>query len=200
MEKQLLYFKSFISNLERYHQEEGEKRDTVKKLVFYGVKIINGFSRKQNETLESITKMFQFIVFINEIIGMLTPSEFVNIFPISKEYRGHKWGVKDYFYTRRYIDSLEVDKPIGAGDKVLLFLWEYCNWDITEFVVESMSCISDFNRYQGEPTLAQGFAEAMGVNLYAMHEDDKGNKLLIDKKGKVVKVSKTRPEYLKVVK
>ena len=59
-------------------------------------------------------------------------------------------GNERLFYTKEYIDSLEVDKPIGAEDKVLEFLWEYHNWDITEFVVESMSCISDYNRLQGD--------------------------------------------------
>ncbi|OZV10755.1 hypothetical protein CIW83_18210 [Tissierella sp. P1] len=200
MEKQLLYFKNFIDNLENYQKEEGKEKDTVKKLVFYGVKTINRFHKEQNETLETVIERFQLISFINSIIGLLTPNEFVNIFPIFKEYKGHKWEMKDYFYTKRYIDSLDKDKPIGTEEEVFNFLWEYHNWDITEFMVENMSCISDLRRLEGQPSLIEEWASDNGIKTYTMHEDDKGNKFLIDKEGKTTKVSKPRPRYLKVVK
>lgn len=199
MEKELLYFENFRDNFEKYQKEEKD-RDIIKKLSFYGVNIVKGFFRKQNQSLEENIDRFHFISLIKNIMGELTPNEFMNVFPISKDYKGHKWGMKDYFYTKKYIDSLEVDKPIGSEDEILKFLWEYHNWDITEFVVESMSCISDFNTLQGEQTLIEGFAQTIGIDLYEVHEDGKGNKFLIDKKGNATKISKPRPRYLKVVK
>jgi len=55
-------------------------------------------------------------------LGWLTPSEFMTISPIEKEYNGHKWGFKDYFYTRDYINTLDPSKPIGQ-EEALHFIW-----------------------------------------------------------------------------
>jgi hypothetical protein len=54
-------------------------------------------------------------------IGSLKPAELVNIFPIEKTYDGDRWGVKDYFYTRDYLNTLDPDKPIGENALDLCF-------------------------------------------------------------------------------
>ena len=75
------------------------------------------------------------------------------MFPIDKDYKGNKWGLKDYFYTRDYINGLEQDKPIG--EEILKFLWEYQNKDITDFNVCCMEAMSNLRKLDGLPSLAE---------------------------------------------
>lgn len=42
---------------------------------------------------------------VNCLTGCLTPSLFNQIFPIKKDYNGQKWGIKDYFSTKNYIEE-----------------------------------------------------------------------------------------------
>ncbi|GAB6151770.1 hypothetical protein JCM17380_05200 [Desulfosporosinus burensis] len=51
------------------------------------------------------------------------PYESVNLLPIRKDYRGHKYESKDYFYTRDYIKGLD---PSG-GRLFCVFGYTYKN-------------------------------------------------------------------------
>ena len=69
-------------------------------------------------------------------MGTLKPKEFMELYPIPKEYDGHKYEIKDYFYTRDYIKGLEQENPIGT--EVFNLLWEYQNRDLIHFNVNFM--------------------------------------------------------------
>lgn len=198
-----LYLDSFIRAVKEFADDPDNKDSTIhiERAILYGVKAINVKPKDDYLIREHIENEFSFINAITKLMGTLTPGEFMQVFPIEKEYKGHKWGMKDYFYTRDYIKTLDPDKPIGPDDEILEFLWEYHNWEISLFVVASMECISNWNRLNGEPTFMDEFAEEMGLKTYTMHTDNQGNSFMLDgETGKTMKVSKPRPKHLKVVK
>ncbi|WP_195837982.1 hypothetical protein [Tissierella pigra] len=196
-----IYMRAYLKSLTKILQEENRVLEHIKKTVFYGVKSIITRPRSDYITREEVEQRFQTINIIQDCIGLLTSREFMNIFPIAKEYDGDKWQVKDYFYTMNYINTLDLDAPIGTGEKALNFLWEYYNRDILRFVVEGMCCMSDLRKLQGQPSLMEEWATKNAIKTYTMHTDSRGNQFLLDKKiGTTAKVSKPRPKHLKVIK
>jgi len=78
----------------------------------------------------------------------LTPREFVNQFPITKEYHGAKYGAKDYFYSIKMMKALTQDKPLGHD--ILNLLYKYPNFHITEFAIKLKTNICRLKRFDGE--------------------------------------------------
>jgi hypothetical protein len=178
---------------------DNESRHILKRIIYYGVKAVNTTPEPEHITREAAETNFQFISIIKDLMALLTPIEFMQMFPIEKDYKGHRWGFKDFFYTRDYINGLEQGKPIGG--EILNFLWEYQNKDITEFNISSMEALSNLRKLDGLPSLAEEFADEMGLKTYTVHTDSKGREFLIDKDtGKTMRVKKSKPRYLKLVK
>lgn len=170
--------------------------EAIKKLIFYGVRVVN---TKQNPPADEVLQGFQFADTVQFLIGLLTPAEFANLFPITKDFDGHKYGVKDYFYTRDYIKTLP-DEPIGSTKQVMEFLWEYHNWEISEFAVNVLGYVSDLRELEGQPSIMKEFCDNNGIKTYTMHTDQKGKKFMVDNEtGKSFRVKRKRPRYLKPV-
>ncbi|HDK7140050.1 TPA: phage infection protein [Clostridium botulinum] len=202
-----LYEKAFNNVLNEYktnyaNKIELDRKPLIKKLITYGVKIVNckrrikdnGITTKENAEVE-----FNFVEIIKDLMSLLTPREFMQLFPIDKEYKGYRYSMKDYFYTINYIKDFDQDSSIG--DKILEFLWEYHNWEITNFNVELMCSVSKLRKFQGEPSIMEEFAETMGIKTYTMHIDAKGKQFLFEKEtGKTIRVNKPKEKHLKVIK
>lgn len=166
----------------------------IKQNIFFLVKIIN--MKPKPENYQEAHSDFQLHSVLKQMIEQLTPAEFMQLFPIKKEYDGHKYGVKDYFYTIDYIESLEQDKPIKDG---LRFLTEYCNDDIHELNVNMMMNLSYLRQMQGKPSLAADWARINGIETYTKYTDHAGDEFLIDEQGKTQKIIKPRPKHLRLV-
>lgn len=199
-----LYLNAYINTLKEYVKahEENPEQDTktiFKKLIVYGVKVINTKEEPEYIDRETAENDFQFASTIKGLMATLTPKEFTELYPIAKEYDGHKYDAKDYFYTKDYIGTLDQNKPIG--DEILHFIWEYHNWELTEFNVEIMRCISRLRRLEGQPSLMEEFANEMGIKTYSMHKDQNGNQFMIDNETrKPIKISKPKAKHLKIIK
>lgn len=204
--KNQLYYTAYIKSLfecqeicEDMAKTDEEIKDLLKKVIVYGVKFINTKEYPEYISKEEAAEDFDFICSVKDMMSRLTPKEFIQIYPISKEYEGHKYGMKDYFYTRDYINTLDQRKPIG--DEIMHFLWEFHNWELTDFNVEIMQCMSRINRLNGEPTLAESFADTMGMKTYTMHTDSNGKQFLFDKEtGKTTRLRNPKSKHLKLVK
>lgn len=176
-----------------------EARGLLKKVIYYGMKAINTKSEPEYVTEEAAETDFQFVSIVKDLMALLTPIEFIQMFPIDKDYKGSRWGLKDYFYTRDYINSIEQDKPIG--EEIPKFLWEYQNKDITDFNVCCMEAMSNLRKLDGLPSLAEEFADAMGLKTYTEYKGSKGQRFLIDRQtGKTMRVKEPKPRYLKLMK
>jgi hypothetical protein len=192
-----LYEKAYINTLKAYQENLSDITETVKKAVFYGVKMVNTKELDDVIIREEAEYDFAFANLVISMMATLTPKEFMNIFPIEKEYDGHKWGMKDYFYTMEYIKTLDLDKPIG--EKIFDFLWEYMNEDITRFMIKLLQFTSRLRQLEGKPTLVEEFADMMGIKTYKLFRDEKGREFLLDSEtGKTMRVKPKR--RLKLIK
>lgn len=197
-----IYLRMFMKAVQELKNQkeimQSVSKDTYKRAIFTGVRFINNVSNdlKGHKYVEA---KFDLIVYVKELIGFLTPREFMSIFPIAKEYKGNKHGMKDYFSTMKSIDEMGIDKQIG--DNVSLFLWDYHNWeDVTEFVVGSMEVVSTLRQAEGEKSLGEEFAERLGIDTYTKHEGKGGKEYITnDRTGEIQEVKKSRPRYLKPV-
>ncbi|KRN31132.1 hypothetical protein [Liquorilactobacillus mali] len=105
---------------------------------------------------------------ITDLIEQLTPKQFCQIIPIKKDFSGHKWGCKDYFYTRDWIE-----KNIGWDSKIpdgFQFLMEYWADDIFNLSSWMMTVISDNQRRQSGKSLFKKFAEENGIKFHTLEE------------------------------
>jgi hypothetical protein len=174
-----------------------------KKIIVAGVKYINTSRPTKDRTdAEQLQRRFYIIEYIEAWMTRLTPNKFMQLFPIKKKYDGEKWGRKDYFYTLEYIKTLDTDKPIGDGKKLMDFLWEYQNREINEFLVELLSTTDDLMHQQGKDGPIDKLIEDLDVTPYYMQKDEAtGQEYLLDgNTGKTVPIKKNIPRYLKLVK
>ncbi|MCP2240203.1 hypothetical protein [Thermoanaerobacterium thermosaccharolyticum] len=184
-----MYKKAYVNTLKAY-QIGQDTLPIIKKAIFYGVKIIN--TMRDENLDEDLIYNFKLINSIIDMMSTITPKEFINIFPIKKDYKGYKFDTKDYFYTIDYLKTLDLDTPIG--DKILDFLWEYVNDDIHEFVVKMLLTMSHLRQMEGEPSIAEEFANMMGIKTYKVYTDDKGKKFLYDgETGKTMPIKEQKP-------
>lgn len=198
----LLYSGVFVNELElaiqKYATIKEYDKDTLKKLIWSGTKMIIT-SESRSHYKEDLLEELAMITSIDLMMSLLTPKEFETIFPIDKEYNGEKWGAKDYFYTRKYIEEFGKNKVIGSN--IEEFLWEYLNHTIRSYVVKKMMILSSIRRIETGKGIMEEFLEEQGVPTYTMYEDDDGKKFLENRQtGEVFEVKKPRPKYLKVVK
>lgn len=202
-----LYSIAFTNTLKRAEKEAKETKDFQfddlgldirKKIVLYYVKKINA-TNLDTYDYELFVGEFNLISMINSIIGTLTPREFQSIFPIAKDYDGEKYEMKDYFYTKQFIEEFGMDRVIG--EEATRFHWKYHNRELTEFASQTMSVMSAIRRAEGGKGIMEEFLEEQGVTTYTQITGAKGNKFLRNNDtGEMIKIRKPRPRHLKVVK
>lgn len=177
--------------------------DDTKKLVFYSVKYVNTQCDNEFNTVDDAERFHGLVMATRDVIGLLTPNQFVNVFPIEKKYNGHKYQSKDYFYTTNYLNTLEKDKPIKDqsmdGGTIIGFLWEYHNWEVREFTVALMTSLSRLQRLNGEPTVTDSLFNMLGLETHTLYESN-GKQFLLHASGKTQGLRKKTPRYLKLIK
>lgn len=190
------YLDCFIRNVEVI-AENTDDRQTIKKVVFYGVKYINTSSRI-NE-YELLMRRLDTICYIKYIAGALTPADLLQIFPVEKVYNGEKHQVKDYFSTMDKLRQHGLNKPMGK--EVTSIFWDYRNDKIVKLEVECMVVMSEIRRAEGKPGLMEEFLAEQGIPMYSMGTDHKGRKYLINSEtGEAQRIYKKKPRYLKLMK
>lgn len=197
----LNFMNMFSSALMEREQEMKNNKpfalETKRKLVLIGVKAIN-MRKAEAKTHDQLMAVFHTIDYIKSVIAQLTPNEFQTIFPIEKEYKGKRFGIKDYFYTIKYINEIGCNDTIGHN--IDEFLWEYQNWELNDFVAEMMCVVSDLRRLEGKKSVMEEFLEEKGVATYTKQTDSQGQEILINNKtGEVNRIKKSKPKHLKLV-
>lgn len=188
-----MYLNAYRNTLNN-HEGDMYDKDLLKKLIFLCVKII--INKPKPANYQEAHSEFELYYTLKIMMQALTPKEFMNIFPIKKEYDGHKYGAKDYFYTMDHLKTIDCDKPIEDADD---FMWYYWNDDIHDLNVNMMMNLSYLRQMQGEPSLAEEWASENEIPMYTKHEDAAGNEYLLDEYGKTIKVNKPRPKHLRLV-
>jgi hypothetical protein len=197
---QELYKNAFVNAMIKAQDTLIEDRESLKKVVYYGVKYIDQKERRDiSFTREQAEAEFSLLCLIKDIMKLLTLGEFINIFPIPKEYDGEKWLTKDYFYAIREFGKYDINNPISTNLEDIL--WDTMNNDIFAFNAYLFSVMSCLRRLQGEKGIMEEFFEDQGVEMLHMHESNDVKYLQSSKTGKSfpIKTVKKKPKYLKVV-
>ena len=193
-----LYADAIVRTLERLKAAPEDKQENLR-AIFYGVKLI-GVTDNRALSAEGAYSRFWMIEAIKARMNSITPRELMQLFPVKKEYKGHKWGSKDYFYTMDVLRQHGLDKPMGGDVDDLL--WNYMNSAIGEFVVASLGAMDELRRHSGEQSLIEEFAERNGMKLprYTMSKDKQGRRWLTnDETGGRQRVKVKRPKYLRAI-
>lgn len=161
------------------------KNKNLRNCVYWGIVATNTHHKELGR---------EFIFSIYELIQTLTYKQFIEIFPIDKDYDG-KGNWKDYFTTIEYLKNKDLNKVIG--ENAYNFLSNYHNHRVLIFLVDLQMSIDEL--YE-EITGINPFDEFIAENnipTYTMHEVD-GKKFLMDSNGKTIPIKKKT--NLKVIK
>lgn len=134
---------------------------------------------------DDITTIEQKEIFMNMYLNSLkltTYKEFMEIYPIEKRYDGDKWETKDYFYTKKYMESIDLDELIGDDDTAIDLAFSYANDELLEIFPTLMCTMSAIMRKEK----GIGIAEAFVYGDTYQH-DSKGNIITTTPDGKIHK-------------
>lgn len=143
--------KRFTETVIEEHEEDNLDVNQIQKFIFLNVKIV-ATSKRVGDEDNILLKMqpmerYAYLDSIVQTIGLLTPKQLIEVFPIHKTYDGDKYQMKDYFYTKEEINKIGVDSSIG--NKSFELLWDYENNDLRNFLVETVSAMNLVNMYRG---------------------------------------------------
>lgn len=170
------YINACMRSIKNHYEALGNKdKEAITRVVFYGIKTM--IQKTEASDHEEALSDFEMIGALKQFIGELTPNEFMNMFPISKVYDGDRYEIKDYFYTRDYINKMDKEAPIG--DKALELLMEYTNDDIDKFNLRSVMTLSALRRYDGHLDLMEEFLAADGMDTPNTFKNTKGEPMYV---------------------
>lgn len=164
--KRRLWHRAYKRALERINdpQDNRTTETKIQQVVFYGVKCFGQWDDKKQITPEKrMDGINQTII----LMGLLTPREFMNIFPPRKNYDGDRWQMKDYFYTVNYLEMIGMDTPLG--EKSFEFVMEYWNTDSMRFAVNAMSALSDIYKEKTGIGIMEEFMLKNGIEPYGFY-------------------------------
>lgn len=151
-EKNTIYSDAYQRFIQKNQPETIDKwpEDKMKQYIFLGIKAygVEYARRKKRPGVQGITSRYAELSAIMQSIGMMTPKQLQQIFPISKEYDGDKYEMKDYYFTLHALEKAGMDKPIGSEMEAAHLLWDYQNTDIRFFLMAYMGCIEDMYTYE----------------------------------------------------
>lgn len=133
-------------------------------------------------------------------MSQLTTNELATIFPIEKDYDGHKYECKDYFYTIEKIKEIGLDKIIGNKIEDLLF--DYQNKEIRDFSVHCMMLYSNLMKIETGKGIMERWAEKNNITTYKIYKDETTGKeyMYNTKTCKTKPIRKRMQRYLKILK
>ena len=143
---------------------------------------------------EVIEAGFDTLEFVSHVLRYFTPNEFMQMFPVEKDYDGHRYDVKDYFTTMETVRGIGIHNRIG--DRVEDFLFDYCNDDIDEYMVTWMTIVNRMHQLNGGRDMLIEFMEEQGMHPQTFHEED--GYLINDETGEKYEIKKPTQKVKKL--
>lgn len=173
----------------------------LKKSIFYGIKYFVGVKLNTEMTYRDFLLLFVTMQDLNSSIRELYIKDFINMFPILKEYDGKRYECKDYFSTTEYLSTLNTNDRFETEEKIQEFFSYYYNNDIINYVVKQYLIVDKLRRFENMPSLMESFIDEIDkehkIDTYTYHE--KEGYLYNKNTGKTIKVTKAKkrkPKYL----
>lgn len=201
------YIKIYGRLLQEHFQGKTRSKEWVKRFVYLSVKgapiiyekDLNPGKGEEYPTEEHLKEILSSMLMVSREIGLLTPNEFMTIFPVEKYYDGERDGEKDYYSTMEVLKKIGMNNPIG--EHVDMLLRDYQNPHLVDFCVFKMMLISLIRQCQGFPSLGEQFAKRFGIRTLRKVTDDKGKQFMYDPANQMTfPIVKKYPRYLRVIK
>lgn len=189
------YERAIIRFLNNYGDSILDKEAAMKYIFLNLKKIVLERRDEKQCTYKELNNRLQHMFLLTDLMSVLTPNEFIRMFPIPKEYDGERYSMKDYFSTIKEVRKYKPDEPIGQ-ENINKFLAEYYNWDVMEFEVAKLSTISDIRRMEGQKDLLEEFAEKNGVELQTFYQE--GDYMVDRETGERFKIQKPKSKLRKL--
>lgn len=197
--KHELYKKALERTMNKFSSNHDHDIESLSKIIFYSVRISGTQPKKQTYTREELILDNDRNMGILKMIGILTPTEFMRIFPIAKEYDAKQY--YSYFSTIDYLETLPPGKLIGNPEAAFLFLYKYHNEYIDDFITKILCCWSSLRRLEGRPSFAEEYVTENMIKSDTGRIGQNGLKFLKHNETcKSSRVNKQMPRYLKLVK
>lgn len=193
--------------------EKGKKpfnKTVYMRFVFYYVKQIKSlqmaveepdFFSDDFETGTLVMKtMHSMIKTLQIAVQRLTLRDILSFFPIGKDYNGERWQCKDYYTAMELVNNIGIDTLLSERPDVniISLFSDLNNPHLMNFVVTYLCIVDTARRKMGKVSLIEEFT---GAKPMVLRKDEKGKEYMVDTKtNKSYKVSKKRPNYLKIVK
>lgn len=139
----------------KYLKSEGMTTEEIIKVIHPFLLFLRRYGMKLTGNNLRISR--DFTALISQLLGKLTPREIMTYYPITKDFTAERYEIKGYRHTIEYLETLEMDKPLGAtaeeAGRVMDFLWEYQNPYIKTLGIMSIKTLDKFQEIRGAQTL-----------------------------------------------
>ena len=183
------------------HDDRWALRKAAYNLVRYCVYRYHTLHSRSKTVCEA---MFGMQELAKNMLSQLTVREFVQDFPIIKDYDGKRYQCADFFSSWEHLSVFDLDTPFHAqtGDIVDL-LWGYQNKWVLLYLTSVFSMVSKLREFDGKSDLFTGFCEDNGIeppDTIRVYEGANGKKYAVNSNGKSMPLRKAKPRYLRVLK
>lgn len=118
------YERIYLDGIIRCTADEDLLIKNVRKMIFYTVKYftvvdIDKYTRDRLEVLHTLSCQ------MSELMATITPADLMTIFPITKNYDGERYQMKDYFSAMEAVNAHGLHEPFKTADNARELLWEY---------------------------------------------------------------------------
>ena len=160
--------------------------------------------KDEPHTLDDYRFLFRGISAFEGMLSLMTPTELLQTFPVTKRYDGAKYQCKDYFSAIESLKGLDMEKPFKEqGIDMMKILYDYQNRWIDNIVIYSMLLVDKIRVAEGKDDMFTAFCKSQGMKpprTIKVYEDAKGKKYMVDENGKSMPLRKAKPRYMRVVK
>ena len=164
LKKQNIYFKAFARKI------VSEKYEDTLLAIVYGIKYVNIFNLNTDLKYLDFKRLFDTICLIKSLIRTVYIKDLITYFPIIKEYNGKKYECKDYFSTKEYLSTIDINSCMG--EELDNFLWNYYNHDLMNFSIKELLVLDRLRKMDGMDGIMEGFANMMGVDTYTINKKE----------------------------
>lgn len=131
--------------------------ELLQKIIYNGIKKYNTMPPEHFNTYEKAKNMLKTYTLVKGFISALTANQFMEIFPIAKEYTG----TNDFFSTKKMVCLYGENELIGNRN-VDNFLINYANEDIYAFLSKGLDIKINISMSSGEIDMFKVFIETIG--------------------------------------
>ena len=198
---ELLYRNARSYLLKFLDNDMSEDKDFIKKMIYYNATFLAMNRAAELSTVKThsdIERVVNWFFMTLHAISFLTIDELISIFPIGKDFKGKKYGIKDYFYAKEQISKIQKDKPLyDIGSELIELLPNLNNNTLMTLSIGFVMASNLKRKMEGKMDIME---ECFGLKPVKIFTDEKDRLVMHDtEKNTLTVLKKKRPRYLREI-